>query len=387
MDSGVSWQPLVTSPVFPLSIDYIVLSEAVVLTDLSETLEAIKRTNTAILLSLQRNSNRLKDGRLIAIDIHSIIWKILKVLPHGSTFYQNQTDTLPDDPSKRDIVELAMNLLSENFPGNESGFSDTIPLSDGDAIKALKISLQDDEFFYPGSIIIPNESIIEGQRGNKKLLRDIKNELQTMFSTWMLNLISLHRKNEVKRLDFLSNFDPLTELPNRRSLFLEVLQGHDIFYLMIDLDYFKKINDMYGHPVWDIVLQEFAKTLQKVCLENWATAYRFGGEEFTVTGSWNKEHAEFVAQAILEAIQWLEIEIKDSWSSKLITLTVSIWGITNNIATEWEKWIGSLLKNADEALYVSKQHGRNQFNFYVNKYDTPASGAPKVTHAKIRQRD
>lgn len=70
-----------------------------------------------------------------------------------------------------------------------------------------------------------------------------------MLSTWILYLTTLHRRDEVERFDFAARFDSLTELPNRRSLFAETLEGNDIYYLMIDIDHFKNINDTYGHPI------------------------------------------------------------------------------------------------------------------------------------------
>ncbi len=304
--------------------------------DLSKSLETLKRIKSAILFCLQRNSNRLRDGVSIAIDFHTAIWKILEALPPGSSFYQAQIDVLPNDPSKRDVVELAMNLLSRNFPTDESGFSDTIPISRNDLIKPLNISLQDWDSFSPGKIIIPSESILEKEE-NGKLLRDIKNEIQTMLSTWILYLTTLHRRDEVERFDFAARFDSLTELPNRRSLFAETLEGNDIYYLMIDIDHFKNINDTYGHPIWDIVLREFAFRLQEICLANNARAYRFGGEEFTVAGLWNKEDARIISQSILEAIQWMEIEINNDWKNETIRLTISIGGMTNSINSEWKK--------------------------------------------------
>jgi hypothetical protein len=103
----------------------------------------LKRIQSAILLLLQRNSNRLKDGHSIAIDFYYTVQKILDILPSGSSFYQNQIDILPNDLSKRAIVGLTMNLLNNNFPIDESGFPETVPFSESDITKILKVSIQD----------------------------------------------------------------------------------------------------------------------------------------------------------------------------------------------------------------------------------------------------
>jgi hypothetical protein len=85
----------------------------------------------------------LKDGRFIAIDFFSTVEKILEQLPPGSSFYQNQVDILPNDLSKRAIVDLTMKLLSNNFLLDDSGFPETVPFSDSDITKVLRVSIQD----------------------------------------------------------------------------------------------------------------------------------------------------------------------------------------------------------------------------------------------------
>ena len=86
-----------------------------------------------------------------------------------------------------------------------------------------------------------------------------------------------------------AHFDPLTGLPNRRAL-MDRLQmewarmqrhGGELSFIMADVDYFKRVNDTYGHSVGDKVLQEVAKTIARQCRESDLPA-RYGGEEFAV---------------------------------------------------------------------------------------------------------
>src|SRR3972149_3564470 len=100
---------------------------------------------------------------------------------------------------------------------------------------------------------------------------------------------ALRTKNLQDLLIEYAHIDPLTGLPNRRALMERLQQewhrmerhGQPFSFIMADIDYFKKINDKYGHPIGDILLKEVAQVIAKQCRTNDMPA-RYGGEEFAV---------------------------------------------------------------------------------------------------------
>lgn len=175
--------------------------------------------------------------------------------------------------------------------------------------------------------------------------------------------------------------DPLTGLGNRRALkeialaILKVekrrLPGgikekrnpvHSL--IILDLDFFKKINDTYGHPVGDTALKSVAEAMRKAIREE-GSAYRYGGEEFAVfLPHTNSEAAEKVAERIRESIENLEIESEDG---RKINITASIgYSTTEQIPEETigEELLNIMTANSDNAMYFSKGTGKNKVTAY-----------------------
>ena len=163
-------------------------------------------------------------------------------------------------------------------------------------------------------------------------------------------------------LQQLVTVDPLTGLENRRSLMdfaevqLKLAQRYKSFFsiILIDLDYFKKINDTYGHLVGDEILQNIAKILKDV-LRNVDHIGRFGGEEFIVIlPNTNLKNAVLVAEKVREAIA----NFKHNIEEQIIQATVSI-GIASYNPLDDD--VNQILERADQALYTAKSSGRNCF--------------------------
>jgi diguanylate cyclase (GGDEF)-like protein len=121
---------------------------------------------------------------------------------------------------------------------------------------------------------------------------------------------------------------------------------------MLDLDYFKKINDQYGHAIGDQVLKQVGKLVQTVCCENQICG-RFGGEEFIV-GFPNTPLKK--AKEKLEELRTKTLKISDNFPTIELKISLSIGLCANNQHSD----IDSMIKCADEALYVAKNQGRNQ---------------------------
>ena len=122
--------------------------------------------------------------------------------------------------------------------------------------------------------------------------------------------------------------------------------------LMLDIDFFKKVNDTYGHAAGDIVLEEVARII-KSCTRNVDTAARYGGEEFVVMFNNTTPSA---AMTIAERIRKLVEDKVILYDGQNIEVTISIGVSSYNFDNESAK---SIVERADNALYESKRNGRN----------------------------
>ncbi len=170
----------------------------------------------------------------------------------------------------------------------------------------------------------------------------------------------------LEKVETLAVTDPLTELFNRRR-FETVLEKEfkrtvryrsPLTCLMIDIDYFKKINDKYGHQVGDSVLHEIAQIINKTFREV-DIAARWGGEEFIVLlPQTNRKAALQSASRILEAISTHKFpRIPD----KKITVSIGIASVPDPSIDTGEK----LINASDFAMYEAKKKGRNRVETIV----------------------
>lgn len=136
-------------------------------------------------------------------------------------------------------------------------------------------------------------------------------------------------------------------------------QNQSLCCIMSDIDFFKKVNDTYGHSVGDCVLRTVAKTIKKELREE-DIASRYGGEEFVfLLPHTNIEEAQIVAQRLRKAIEKKKINIEEYKieNTKEISVTISI-GVSKFNKTD--KTPEALYKKADTALYKAKEGGRNR---------------------------
>lgn len=160
--------------------------------------------------------------------------------------------------------------------------------------------------------------------------------------------------------------DPLTGLYNRR-FFEQCLEGHvnssstsfeSLSLVMLDLDYFKRFNDNYGHDAGDFVLKEVGALL-KQSVSNEQVACRIGGEEFAIIlPSTELEQAGQFAQSICNSVRSMHLNYKG--------LSLGQLGVSVGIASypKHTKHLESLIKYADQALYQAKEQGRNRVILY-----------------------
>ncbi len=120
---------------------------------------------------------------------------------------------------------------------------------------------------------------------------------------------------------------------------------------MVDIDFFKKVNDTYGHDVGDLVLMKVAATLQNFFRKS-DIVVRFGGEEFVVlANNMNPKMAEYVFNKMRRKVAKEKFAINDKEFSVTVSCGVCVEDLGN---------IDAMLKNADQKLYKAKENGRNQ---------------------------
>lgn len=208
------------------------------------------------------------------------------------------------------------------------------------------------------SIMNENMKIILEQRANEKdraLEKDFYRKLMTQYS---LLLKQLNQK--IDEVTLLSITDPLLNIYNRGKLVLELqnevqrVKRYDpsLSMLLFDIDHFKGINDTYGHDVGDKVLQEFSKRIVQGLRETDIFG-RWGGEEFVaILPETGKDGAITLAERLRLSIEATPFEVAG-------TITCSI-GISQCVKDDSME---TLIKRADEGLYMAKEGGRNQAHF------------------------
>ncbi|WP_228146127.1 GGDEF domain-containing protein [Acinetobacter sp. ANC 4648] len=164
----------------------------------------------------------------------------------------------------------------------------------------------------------------------------------------------------------LAHTDDLTQLNNRRQFMhiaeqaIQKWQKHNVVCLLIfDIDFFKRINDTYGHDIGDEVLRILAEILRQEMRYNDVLA-RFGGEEFiALLPNTTLEDATLIAQRLCKKIESNQICIQNKI---FLNLSISI-GLSQ--LHSYEDDLNVLIKHADIALYQAKNNGRNQVAIYT----------------------
>ena len=200
---------------------------------------------------------------------------------------------------------------------------------------------------------------------NVKIVYDANEKLESNVAkrTSELSLALEQLADANKRLRESSQRDALTGLYNRRhfrEVFEQMLRQtterrQPLGVILLDLDFFKKINDTYGHLAGDDCLRSLSKTITVTMTGYNAIVARFGGEEFvTVIPNVTPEKLNFIAEELRSRIEKESIPV----GSQTINITASL-GVFS-VAESQHISPDTALHQADEALYVSKNNGRNR---------------------------
>lgn len=250
-----------------------------------------------------------------------------------------------NEASNKMFPQLNKDMVGKNFNDlwlKVTGGSDDFQLASVGAERELKIEIElSDKIYQVRTSILKHGSVKKGF------------------------LIILTEITELKRLQLelekQAYFDELTQIYNRRAFFQQCEQkltkakmtNIPLTVILFDIDFFKKVNDTYGHLIGDQLLKHVARICQSQLEKNTLFA-RYGGEEFVVAlkGNSVKEGSK-VADEIRMTIESEPLVVDDL----IISITAS-FGVAER-SKETDETLTQLLHNADQALYGAKEEGRN----------------------------
>ncbi|MBQ4833695.1 GGDEF domain-containing protein [Pseudoalteromonas sp. MMG010] len=222
------------------------------------------------------------------------------------------------------------------------------------------------------AFLLCSQLIVLSQKIDTSLLSSVNLRLNLLFayiSIWAVShVFETSRAQFSKRLRKLAMLDPLTAAGNRLSMNhhfeVELTEKSNLYMILIDLDYFKQVNDKYGHDVGDQVLIEIA-TMFKVAMPK-GFVFRVGGEEFAILSQFDSfDIAIKAVEKLREKIELTPISIDD----KNINITVSL-----GVAQYQSKFdLKEFMNAADEQLYKAKHFGRNQVYYDSTEQNTDIS--------------
>ena len=180
---------------------------------------------------------------------------------------------------------------------------------------------------------------------------------------------TINRANSYSTILQYATLDALTNLNNRRQfetrlgqeISITKRQGKPLCAMMIDIDFFKKVNDTYGHSAGDEVLRTVAGIIKQVLRESDIPS-RYGGEEFAVLLPFTHlDEAKIVGERLRKSVETTPITINSNTEDeKQINVTISM-GLAEFDSQESGE---ALFERADKALYNAKTNGRNQVQVY-----------------------
>jgi diguanylate cyclase (GGDEF)-like protein len=278
--------------------------------------------------------------------IEEIVSETLKELQKAGKnayplYYKNVFNSL----AKEDGLELDPKLILEDNNINEKLLETTKSTTEF-------ISRNNQELKRESKNLVENIEI-NNEEETKKNVKEFENKLLSKLEQYQKKIDELNKELGKAYRDL--HIDSLTKAYNRKALeehlnkILEAGKNKNLnlFVMVLDLDYFKEINDTYGHLIGDFVLIKFVQIIKNIIRKE-DKIYRFGGDEFVIIFNRIEEkNIMKIANKIVEKVASTKLKYKDN----LISLTTSI-GVTCYKSGDT---IESILKRADGAVYKSKK--------------------------------
>ena len=295
--------------------------------------------------------------------------RVLLVDDRESSFYRIQKAL-----SERHSIDIESDPQDALFKAAEGEYDlvmVSLALRDFDALRLCsQLRSLERTRMIPILIIVEPEETARLVRGlelgiNDYLMRPLdKNEMLARVSTQIKKKrYTAHLRENVQQRMEMAVTDPLTGLHNRRYLESHLTslvdqstsRGKPLTVLIVDMDYFKAVNDTYGHDAGDDVLREFASRIRDN-IRGIDLACRFGGEEFVVVmPETDAALAYMVAERLRQRVAGEPFEINGGTKAIDVTISIGLASICRPDDTP-----ATLLKRADEALYAAKRDGRNR---------------------------
>ncbi len=299
------------------------------------------------------------------------------------TEFKTLADNLPDSVIRydRDLRRLYINPAAQSYGGSHRNFDVGMTTSQGSPVVNLDYyNSVVREVFETGK---PQECELfvdmdgTGKHGtfSSKLVPEYDEE-GAVHSVLAIARDVTTLVQQRQRIQTLAYSDPLTGLANRavfqerlREMLVDARQlGGNVALLLFDLDYFKDVNDTYGHTAGDELLVQIAERL-KSCIRPEDTLARLGGDEFALLFGGVASHQLDLAQVAIRLKSVMQpvfsvagVEIPVSFSIGVALLRAS------DVST-----VDQLFTCADEALYEAKRRGRNNFQFYHEDFSRRTS--------------
>lgn len=214
--------------------------------------------------------------------------------------------------------------------------------------------------------IIHEENIIGAIAAYSNIEKLLQKDIDYLVQLTRQSGMTIQRANVYAEVLKYATMDALTGLNNRRQFELRLNQEvsnsrrnkTSLCCMMIDVDYFKNVNDTYGHAAGDCVLKQVSGIIKSEIRE-YDIACRYGGEEFfIILPQTNLKEASFVAQRLRKVIEEAKMDIKDAGTENVnllkVTVSIGVCAFTPEMNTE------KLVQETDKALYEAKTTGRNR---------------------------